>query len=327
MRGDAGKNAKEGTSCVVCGIAMPPALGFKPRKYCSRRCTKVAYGFLPKPQSVTCRSCGKPVVQSGKGRTRWHCSSACRREANHRKKVHKRHCKTCGGEFVRFKQSKYCSEPCRYKNRLVVKPCEKCGVDFKQRHSTSRFCSNSCSASALYRVRFPPKPCSRQCLCCQKPFVKKTGRNSGKYCSRSCAFEARRLRLPHAMYNNRKSASIAVQLSIWFNSWGNDSHDPLFSGQNRGGHKFRCLKYGCHYESFPSKRILLRDGWRCQICGCELLPKWTTRNGSSPHPKSPTIDHIIPLSFGPDGPGHTPSNLQAACWECNLRKSDSVALP
>jgi 5-methylcytosine-specific restriction endonuclease McrA len=115
---------------------------------------------------------------------------------------------------------------------------------------------------------------------------------------------------------------------MWFGNWSNDAADPLHVGDNVGGHKIRCIKYGCHYESFPAKSILHRDNWTCQICQRELLAKWTKIDGSeTPHPRSPTIDHIVPLSYGPSGPGHRPDNVQAACWSCNIKKSDSFAGP
>ena len=165
----------------------------------------------------------------------------------------------------------------------------------------------------------------RQCLCCQKPFRKRgSGRNVGKYCSRECAFEARRLRLPCARLTKRRGTTLDAHLAIWFCSWGNDASDTLYIGESAGGHRKRCIKYGCHFESFAAWRIFERDGWRCQICECDLLPKWTNvGEAETPHPRSPTIDHIVPLSFGPSGPGHRPENVQAACWSCNSKKSDS----
>lgn len=64
-----------------------------------------------------------------------------------------------------------------------------------------------------------------------------------------------------------------------------------------------------------------RDGWKCQICGESLLRGYTLLPGTrTPHPLSPTIDHIVPLSFGPSSPGHVIDNCQAACWECNCRR-------
>jgi len=39
-----------------------------------------------------------------------------------------------------------------------------------------------------------------------------------------------------------------------------------------------------------------------------------------PHPKAPTIDHIVPLAQGGDD---TRDNVQLAHFECNWRKRDA----
>jgi len=312
---------------------VPPSLGFKPRTYCSAACCRAA-SRPPKPAVVACAVCGKniPQIAENVGRCLTICSEDCRKLQKQKKPTHVRTCLACGDKFVRFKNSKYCSDKCRYPDRHAIKPCECCGKDFRQPNPKSRFCSRPCSnfvmaAETVERNKKRAK--QRQCLCCQKPFRKRgTGRNAGKYCSRECAFEARRLRLPCARLTRRHGATLDEQIAVWFGTWGNDAADPLHVGVNIGGHRIRCIKYGCHYESFPAKSILHRDNWTCQICQCDLLPKWTKIDGSEkPHPRSPTIDHIVPLSYGPAGPGHRPDNVQAACWACNIKKSDSFAGP
>ncbi len=60
-------------------------------------------------------------------------------------------------------------------------------------------------------------------------------------------------------------------------------------------------------------RIFDRDQWRCQLCR-----KKVKRDAVVPHPKAPTLDHILPLSVGgTDESG----NLQLACFRCNSIKS------
>lgn len=326
------RGAKLGThACAGCGCNVPQKVGSpgRVRKWCSdcnphRRRTKA--------DAVACKFCGKIVQQPpGRGKRHLYCSDRCRRGqerlvANNCERT----CESCGRGFCGGDKARFCSADCRHKNRLLVKPCGQCGVLFKQRAATSRFCSRSCSMLSrgpLIADANAKRAKPRQCLCCQKPFRKRgTGRNAGKYCSRECAFEARRLRLPCARLTRRTGTTLDAHLAIWFCSWGNDALDALYVGASAGGHKSRCIRFGCHFESFPNRLIFERDGWACQICGCELLSKWTKVDGSeSPHPRSPTIDHIIPLSLGPAGPGHRPDNVQAACWKCNNRKSDSFA--
>jgi len=63
--------------------------------------------------------------------------------------------------------------------------------------------------------------------------------------------------------------------------------------------------------------IFKRDGYCCQICGKKLA-----MSKAAPHPKSPTLDHIIPIARGGT---HERSNLQAAHFICNALKSDGAA--
>lgn len=66
-----------------------------------------------------------------------------------------------------------------------------------------------------------------------------------------------------------------------------------------------------------NKRIILKTQDVCGICG-----KPVDKTLKSPHPLSPTIDHIIPISKG----GHPSdmNNLQLAHRQCNRAKSDKM---
>lgn len=82
-------------------------------------------------------------------------------------------------------------------------------------------------------------------------------------------------------------------------------------------HLHRAHLYGCDYESgITLKSLIKRDGLRCAICGEMCDPndhEWTDYFG----PKSPTIDHIIPMS---KGGGHVWDNVQVAHAICNSAK-------
>lgn len=60
--------------------------------------------------------------------------------------------------------------------------------------------------------------------------------------------------------------------------------------------------------------IFARDKWRCHICRRKLSP-----NRAHPHPRSATLDHLVPLS---KGGGHVPENVATACLYCNVSKSN-----
>lgn len=66
-------------------------------------------------------------------------------------------------------------------------------------------------------------------------------------------------------------------------------------------------------EPYTLVEIAVRDGYRCGICRRKVNMKLT-----HPHPKSPTVDHIIPLSTSRDD---TRVNVQLAHSRCNIAKN------
>lgn len=82
-------------------------------------------------------------------------------------------------------------------------------------------------------------------------------------------------------------------------------------------YKRRMLLQQATIEVVYRKRIFQADNYRCHLCGRKTLPSKTV-----PHPRAPTLDHIIPLA---QGGTHEPSNCATACFSCNARKSDTYA--
>src|SRR5690625_4155836 len=80
----------------------------------------------------------------------------------------------------------------------------------------------------------------------------------------------------------------------------------------------RADRKGAHRANYERnrKRILATQN-TCGICGHPV-----DFSLKSPHPMSPTIDHIIPIAKG----GHPSDidNLQLAHWTCNRQKSDKI---
>ena len=322
MRGDAGEQAKDGKLCLHCGGPRPSGLRVSPSKFCSAKCRNRARHSRV-AEARPCCVCGQQFTVASKSSRQKCCSQSCGgktpESARHRQQLHDA--------------------------RRVTYKCLNCGIDFNRKQYKSGAYS------------------------CQK-----------KYCSRDCAFEARRRRVPAAIDNNRKGG-VTARLAAWFLSWGDDvfphlkkcdkcgemltvthaGHDPqcrkYFRRKECRGcgadltpdrplyisfcepcreknrresrrrhkkkhgrnHRQRCRKYGAPYTKIRELDIYERDNWTCQICGCELRRDWDANDQ-----RSRTIDHIIPLSLGPLGPGHVPSNVRACCHGCNTRKSDSI---
>lgn len=84
-------------------------------------------------------------------------------------------------------------------------------------------------------------------------------------------------------------------------------------------HRQRAKLHGVKYTPIVVRAIYERDGWRCQMCKRQCKRHFlVSKLDRRPHPRSPTLDHIVPLSLGGN---HNPSNVQLACFECNTRKA------
>lgn len=85
--------------------------------------------------------------------------------------------------------------------------------------------------------------------------------------------------------------------------------------ERRRIHKARRLtrKRGAYVADVYRKKVYEADGYRCHICRRKTDPTKT-----APHPKAPTIDHVIPLALGGT---HEPLNCRTACFLCNCTKA------
>jgi 5-methylcytosine-specific restriction endonuclease McrA len=61
-----------------------------------------------------------------------------------------------------------------------------------------------------------------------------------------------------------------------------------------------------------------RDGWRCHLCRRRV-----SRTMRSPHPRSASFDHLIPVSHGGTD---APENLRLAHRGCNSRRGNRGAV-
>ena len=80
----------------------------------------------------------------------------------------------------------------------------------------------------------------------------------------------------------------------------------------------RLDKKGPHRVAFErNKKRILKTKHTCGICGQDV-----DKTLAYPHPLSPAIDHIIPVSKG----GHPSNidNLQLSHMACNRQKSDKL---
>jgi 5-methylcytosine-specific restriction endonuclease McrA len=176
---------------------------------------------------------------------------------------------------------------------------------------------------------FTGKPCKRSghidrryvaqftCVTCAREKAKETWdkRDADKRKQRS-VYERQRWKNPEFRDRQREYARGAeerIKKSIRNREWKKANRARCTDRQN----KRHAALQAVFVEDVSLAELFERDNGRCKLCGCELsmTTKW-------PHPKTPTRDHVIPLSKGGT---HERSNLQLACAECNVRKGNRCA--
>lgn len=285
------------TLCVGCGGVLPPAKGTKTRKFCSKVCRSRSIRPLAKRSSF-CEDCKSPFDEQKligpPKRVCDGCARARKRSAASQKMLLSS-CERCAVSFGHRSTSRprFCSAECRWPDAKSNRPakCKACGETYTRRKPRQQYCSAWCFARPSRSKQ--PRPCIR----CGATFTPGPCSNAGKFCSRGCSFAAR-----------REGHPLAREKGV----------------QRRGGrsHKARCEHYGAPYTPISRKAILEHFGWECQICGRALLRRQQRGDGGRIDGRSPTVDHIIPLSLGTASPGHTWGNVQAACLDCNVAKSN-----
>jgi hypothetical protein len=81
----------------------------------------------------------------------------------------------------------------------------------------------------------------------------------------------------------------------------------------------RKLRHAETWDGVTDRQVYERDGWICQIPGCELGP--IDPELKYPHPLSAEPDHVVPLSLGGTD---TAPNKRAAHRICNQRRGNRM---
>ena len=90
---------------------------------------------------------------------------------------------------------------------------------------------------------------------------------------------------------------------------------PNWDERRKANHqKRRALKLALPAEPIRAVDVYERDEWTCGLCSepVDRLCAW-------PDPKSPSLDHVLPLSKGGH---HVMENVQLAHLDCNVRKGN-----
>lgn len=263
--------------------------------------------------SKACPVCGALITRAPgqMGPTPKFCSPDCRHAADIERLALRRQgiapdfpttCQGCGSSLPprvpgqRGSIRKWCSKNCQQRTVHVAVPkiegvCVRCGAAFQTHHTDKRFCSPICRevAAGLRRSEsLPERSCALDT--CDVVFVPKSERQM-------CCCEA------HGKLNYSRRAQAA---GTWKReAWNDRLRDA--------SHRRRAIKAGASTgRPVRLAAIAERDGWRCYLCG-----KKVRADLKHPGPKSPSLDHVVPLI---EGGAHDPSNVRLAHLRCNIAK-------
>jgi hypothetical protein len=271
---------------------------------------------MPRRPDVPCSICGELMWRAttslppGKATCR-----PCRR-ANPRTKVkvpkveRVQACIRCGVQiptgsgYMRL----YCTEECRR-----GRTCEVCGKGYTTQYKLQRTCSRACG----WKIRERPEPKLKVtlikygcCIVCRGPITSR-GKSVVKYCIKHTGYQP----------TSGPRTVLCVDCGSSFQVVILPSGRPRKRCEACRPRAKRALKskQGARRRSLVAVAervdplyVFSRDGWRCGICH-----KLVAKDKKVPHPKAPTLDHIVPLALGGD---HTAANLQCAHFICNSSK-------
>ena len=258
-----------------------------------------------------CVDCG---VVIGRHQRKTPGPSRCRkcRLANTDTRYTKTPCSQCGQKVkVCNRQSSPLCRTCRAGNRL--KTCVGCASVFHANPkdpSVQKYCSLRCANSNKPR---PTKP---------RPVVLYIGpkfRRQPKHNVNPIPTTQRTFKSVLCKVCDRYFVTLFTDVTCSSDCQEINLRDRRHQGKSRR----RARKKLAFVENVSPKYIFERDNYRCNLKLSPACNGKTNPNKVVPHPRAPTVDHIIPLGVGIENDGwHSNANCWTACFECNCIKSD-----
>ena len=241
-------------------------------------------------------------------------------------------CNDCGASYVpktRDKQHPTCRD-CRSKHggrpMIGIKRCAWCYSEFKYYQHKVKYCTNECFKQTLgegksEQIRW------KQCKHCQEWRTHRVKHHCtvpahirrGKCCKHCGDYIIPERRYTYCGELCAYFGTHGTQRQVWFQDCRTCGR--VFSSQQP---LERACSPACRigqpdFKISKSARqaIYERDQWKCQLCR-----KIVGKTRKHPHPRSASLDHIVPRSLGGSD---EPSNLQLAHLRCNVEKSTAVA--
>jgi len=244
-------------------------------------------------------------------------------------------CRWCGDRLI-TRQRQYCSLTCSNQRTNAAKSerqprasrvCEVCGRSWTPQgglsFKTQRTCSRACGVilrqtitRTLVKAPLSPRPVPHgNCAVCGEDFVR---RGSRKVCSLVCAQERKHGR-DMAYNKTRPRVTGACRCGGPLPTSKRKRCDTCRTATKRRRkqcerRRVRAKRAGANRERYTLAEIAERDNYRCGLCHRRM-----DMHRTAPHPRAPTIDHLIPLDSGGDD---TRANVQLACFHCNSVKGN-----
>jgi hypothetical protein len=284
---------------------------------------------------IPCKTCGVEIPsRAGRGRPRIRCERCAPSRpvrSVERPSSERECCQVCGGEFERRPGRQTCSQQCGQRLRRQRggatrkgRTCEVCGMTYDATYASQRTCGRACGVlvhsrnieAAERRMRRANRPSPESvCLWCGRRFSHRYDKVVLFCCLKCDEAWRRRLHAKRSLYSCRRCGR-GHFLGPRRNC---DSCKAAVRRARRTADKRRrrALRAGVTSEAYTLSEVAVRDRFRCGICHGRVAMK-----RAAPHPKSPSIDHVLPLSAGGDD---TRANVRLAHFSCNVRKrADSV---
>ncbi len=160
-------------------------------------------------------------------------------------------------------------------------------------------------APAAYRAKPGNEPQAYSCALCGREFSRHARDivNDHPCCSQSC------------------SAKLAIRLGLMPQTLPKALGDRATrkAARSRQRHQVRAETW----DGVTDEQIMERDRWRCGICG-----KRIGKSFRYPHPRSKSIDHVIPISQGGDdkAPNKRAAHLGCNNGRCNRGGGEQLAM-
>lgn len=243
--------------------------------------------------SVTCTHCDTlfSYLPIRPGRPRKYCSDVCRRAANVKRQT---------------------ALDLAHKERTGVWPrrrrmngerlCPRCLRPFTKSAERRVFCSRTCSVGSING------PAHRSRVQRQLPVLHPNPTPITRLISEvigTGVWTAGRCRVCGVWFTSKRMDITCGQVC-------RDEYHTDREADRRRAYKAR--KTDAFVAKVYRRKVFEADGYRCHICG-----RLTARRQKPPHPKAPTIDHVIPLAAGGT---HEPANCRTACFICNCTKRE-----